>query len=152
MRWHGFLIYFDLFLAVIIYLLQALLFASGAIYLDDMTTVYTLYPGMQALNVLFGVFCLIMAVMAIVVRMRLAHHRKKGPGQYIRWLWTALLGCAVYEMIVCMITGRLTIFLSSYPIQEFAFYTGAPALIMIIYILLNLLYYQRGERKALFVR
>ncbi len=152
MRWYKFIICAGLFVAAILFLVLAALSATGYMYFNNRETVYRMYPGMQALNILMAAFYVIMAFMAIVVRIRLAHYRKNGPRMYIKWLWAVLIGWISYEAICCMIAGRLVIYLTAFPIRTFAIWTGAPVLVMILYILFNMFYFHRRKRRELFVK
>ncbi len=150
MKWFHFTIYAVLFMFAAVYLALAVLQATGFVYIHDSASVYKLYPGMQALNITMAAFNLIMAVMAVVIRQRLAQYKKNGPGLLLGWMWASLIGLFSYEMISCMIAGNLTIGTKVYPIQYFALYVGIPLLIIAIYVIFNTLYFKSYKRRDLF--
>lgn len=80
MKWHKFLIYFQLFAAALISLYNAV---------ECFRTVFLGLGVFDPWNVVYaiaGVICVVLAVWAIYVRFRLAGFRKNGPKMYILFL------------------------------------------------------------------
>ena len=78
MKWHKFLIYFQLFLAALISLYNAVV-CFRLVFLD----VSGLWDAVYAVS---GVISVVLAVLALYVRFRLAGFRKNGPKMYILFL------------------------------------------------------------------
>ena len=78
MKWHKFLIYFQLFLAALISLYNAVV-CFRLVFLD----VSGLWDAVYAVS---GVISVLLAVLALYVRFRLAGFRKNGPKMYILFL------------------------------------------------------------------
>ena len=88
MKWHNFLIYFSLFASAVMNVLNAILMFSGNIW--DMSApagygdgfyelVYQVWPGIQSLDMFYGVGCLVLAALSVVARFQLAGFKKSGP-------------------------------------------------------------------------
>ena len=80
MGWYRFLIYFALFAGAIWNLVIGILYISGAVY--DMTDVpadlvYMVFPSLQAVDIVYGIACMALAVYAIIVRFMLAKFKKR---------------------------------------------------------------------------
>ncbi len=150
MKWYNFTIYAGVFLIMVIYIVLAVLCATGFMYVNNRSNVYSNYPGMFALNIMFAAFYLIMAIMAIVVRQTLVNFRKIGPGLYIGWLWISLIGWLSYDIVSAMIIGRFVISIIPVTIPQFALCLGAPLLINLIYIIFNIIYFYKDDRNAMF--
>ena len=78
MKWHKFLIYFQLFVAALISLYNAVV-CFRLVFLD----VSGLWDAVYAVS---GVISVVLAVLALYVRFRLAGFRKNGPKMYILFL------------------------------------------------------------------
>ena len=78
MKWHKFLIYFQLFLAALISLYNAVV-CFRLVFLDASG----LWDAVYAVS---GVISVVLAVLALYVRFRLAGFRKNGPKMYILFL------------------------------------------------------------------
>lgn len=80
MGWYKFLIYFALFAGAVWNLVIGILYISGAVY--DMTEasadlVYRVFPSLQAVDIIYGISCMALAVYAIFVRFMLAKFKKR---------------------------------------------------------------------------
>lgn len=86
MKWFKFLIYFALWASAVLNAINAYAFFSDYRYTDKGTSFqklyYSLFDGLQALDIVVGILCLVAIVIAIVTRFRLASFRKDGP----KWL------------------------------------------------------------------
>ena len=87
MKWHKFLIYFQLFLAAILNLFNGVQYFAGLFSDPDG------FGTWSAIYIFYGVVSVVLAVLAIYVRFRLAGFRKNGPKMYILFLCiTCVLG------------------------------------------------------------
>ena len=69
MGWYKFLIYFALFAGAFLNVCYAVLYMTGSIYETeqiDPLTVYSLYPGVKAVDIVYGILLLVLAVFMIV--------------------------------------------------------------------------------------
>ena len=83
MAWFKFIIYFQLFANMVIMVYNALHGFLGIAYGDDAALIYAFYPGLKAVDVIYGLICIALIVGAFIVRQRLAHYKKNAPMQYI---------------------------------------------------------------------
>ena len=87
MKWHKFLIYFQLFVAAILNLFNGVQYFAGLFSDPDG------FGTWSAIYIFYGVVSVVLAVLAIYVRFRLAGFRKNGPKMYILFLCiTCVLG------------------------------------------------------------
>ena len=82
MKWFKFIIYFQLWAGMLVYLVTAGKYLTGAYYEGSAEMVYDFFPALQPLDIVMGVFCLALAVYAVVVQRALAKFRAKGPMMY----------------------------------------------------------------------
>lgn len=128
MKWHKFLIYFQLFAAALISLYNAVeCFRTvflGLGFFDPWNVVYAIA----------GVICVVLAVWAIYVRFRLAGFRKNGPKMYILFL---AINC-VFQVLNLVIVFGGDISTTSSAIGS----VGAGVLMLV---LTNIYYKKRAE-------
>lgn len=79
MKWFKFLIYFSLFAAAVINIINALPMLTGSQYGSSAEAVYDTFEMLRGFDLFFGVFCLALAVLNIYTRFRLAGYRRNGP-------------------------------------------------------------------------
>lgn len=80
MKWHKFLIYFQLFVSAILNLYHSVQFFRALFSDPDGFGLWSV------ICIFFGAACVVLAVWAIYVRFRLAGFRKNGPKLYILFL------------------------------------------------------------------
>ena len=90
MKYYKFVIWVQLFLGAVGGVSLGILLLTGRIYetvLDaSAELIYAFYPGMHAVNILFGLIYIALAVAAIYVRQQLAHFKTKAPDLYYIYL------------------------------------------------------------------
>lgn len=85
MKWFKFLIYFALFAGAVINLAYGITYISGDIYeiqTNGQATsemVYSLFSGLKAVDVFYGVVMILIGGFSIFTRFRLSQYRKNGP-------------------------------------------------------------------------
>jgi len=79
MKWFKFLIYFALFAAAVLNGLNGISTLTGAHYGDLKNTVYAVFAGMQAVDLIFGIAMVGLAALNIYTRVRLAGFYQNGP-------------------------------------------------------------------------
>ena len=82
MKWFKFIIYFQLWAGMLVNLVTAGKYFTGAYYEGNAEMVYRFFPALQPLDIVMGVVCLALAVYAVVVQRALAKFRAKGPMMY----------------------------------------------------------------------
>lgn len=79
---------------------------TGAYYEGNAEMVYRFFPALQPLDIVMGVFCLALAVYAVVVQRALAKFRAKGPMMYYLMYIVSTAGTALYLLIGSIILGQ----------------------------------------------
>ena len=82
MKWFKFIIYFQLWAGMLVNLVTAGKYFTGAHYEGKAEMVYRVFPALQPLDIVLGVVCLALAVYTVVVQRALAKFRAKGPMMY----------------------------------------------------------------------
>lgn len=86
MKWFKFIIYFQLFFGALTGLLSGVSYLTGSIYVSQGLTgdqVYSVFPSLRAVDLVMGACMVALAVLAIVVRQKLAHYKQGAPQQYL---------------------------------------------------------------------
>lgn len=86
--WHKFMIYFSLFAGALLNFTQGIQFMTGIMYGDMKDEIYAFYSGLEALNVIYGLLLIGIAVFCIYVRFQLAGFKRGAPR-----LLAILYGC-----------------------------------------------------------
>lgn len=142
MKWFKFIIYVQLFLAALGYVVTAFSYFTGSVYNSLSISVrlaYTFYPGLQAADYIYALFLLVLAVASIVVRMRLAGYKKGAPTMY---LWLVVLS-ALASLLYSVLFGAIINYWDMMPTEIVA------DIVMAIYFALNATYF--SKRSDLFV-
>ena len=81
MKWHKFLIYFALWAGALLNVANGMMMLNGMVYGSekDAKLVYALFEDMKSLDMICGVFLIILAVFGIFTRFQLAGFKKNGP-------------------------------------------------------------------------
>ena len=106
MKWFKFIIYFQLWAGMLVYLVTAGKYLTGAYYEGSAEMVYDFFPALQPLDIVMGVFCLALAVYAVVVQRALAKFRAKGPMMYYLIYIVSTAGTVLYLLIASIILGQ----------------------------------------------
>ena len=106
MKWFKFIIYFQLWASMLVYLVTAGKYFTGAYYEGSAEMVYDFFPALQPLDIVMGVFCLALAVYAVVVQRALAKFRAKGPMMYYLMYIVNTAATVLYLLIGSIIIGQ----------------------------------------------
>lgn len=106
MKWYWFIVHIQLLLSTLSFFLNGYMYLTGAFYGDQAATLYGTYPGMSLLDKGFGIFAIVMAVLAIFTRMKLKDYREGAPKQLIMLYILSLLGTIVYIGVEMAIVGQ----------------------------------------------
>ena len=139
MKWFKFIIYFQLWAGMLVNLVTAVKYFTGAYYEGSAEMVYTFFPALQPLDIVMGVFCLALAVYAVVVQRALAKFRTKGPMMYYLMYIVSTASTVLYLLIGSIIIGQ-----SAFTAETAGSFTGSLFMIFI-----NIPYF--NNRKHLFV-
>lgn len=142
MKWFKFIIYFQLFANAVLNGISALLAFTGAHYQGGASRVYSVFPGMKPLDIIYGLLLLGLAALAIVARMSLAKFRRNGPTLY----YVVLIANSVLGMLYMFLASGIThISVSLLGVFQNLFSLGLSLVMLIV----NIIYF--GNRKDLFV-
>ena len=142
MKWHNFLIYFSLWATAVINTIGGLSMLSGLHYQGFADSVYRLYDGLRALELLIALSSLGIAAFAVVTRFALANRQSKGPK-----LLTALYAINIalsllYPLLASVVTGM--------PLSELTdFSTFTSIISSVVFLFVNMAYY--NNRAHIFV-
>ena len=106
MKWFKFIIYFQLWASMLVYLVTAGKYFTGAYYEGSAEMVYRFFPALQPLDIVMGVLCLALAVYAVVVQRALAKFRAKGPMMYYLMYIVNTAVTVLYLIIGSIIIGQ----------------------------------------------
>ena len=106
MKWFKFIIYFQLWAGMLVNLVTAGKYFTGAYYEGNAEMVYRFFPALQPLDIVMGVVCLALAVYAVVVQRALAKFRAKGPMMYYLIYIVSTAGTVLYLLIASIILGQ----------------------------------------------
>lgn len=103
MKYYKFVIWVQLFLSAVVGVSQGILLLTGRIYetVSDASAelIYAFYPGMHAVNILFGLIYIALAAAAIYVRQQLAHFKTKAPDLYYIYLIAQMAATFLYAVL-----------------------------------------------------
>ncbi|MDD6049959.1 MAG: hypothetical protein PUC00_01605 [Clostridiales bacterium] len=107
MKWHKFLIYFGLWLGGILTALTGVGLVTGSAYETTGSTadqVYRVFPSLQPVDVVMGIFAILLGALMIVARFDLARFKHNGPKRlYIVYGANAAF-VLVYPLLVSAMT------------------------------------------------
>ena len=145
MAWYKFLIYFGLIAGAILNLLYGFNYISGGIYFVETNgevsaeQVYAYYgTGLKVVDVLCGFFLIAFAILAFVVRHKLANYEPDSL-KFVKIFYSLSAGVSfLYAILVSAITG-----------QTLAVQAVTSAIVGLVFLLLNVKYF--NKRAHLFV-
>lgn len=142
MKWYKFVIYFQLFAAVVMAVGSGVMFFQGTHYNTDginASMVYSLYSELKILDVIVGFSQFCIAGFAIYTRQMLRYFKRQGPSLYLAFMILNAIITFVYLLMVSVITGMALFNLSMLLIL----------LSYVVVIVLNCVYF--GKRRSLFI-
>ncbi len=109
MKWFKFIIWVQLFLSALMLAASSIMLFTGARYMTEYGSardlVYLFFPGLQAVDVLFAVAFLALAIWCIVVRMGLAKFKKGAPTQYLVLLGVNIAAQILFAVATSAVTN-----------------------------------------------
>ena len=139
MAWYKFLIYFALIAGAIINLIYSFNYISGGIYFVETNgevsaeQVYSYYgTGLQVVDVFYGFFLIAFAILAFVVRHKLANYDSDSL-KFVKIFYSLSAGVPfLYAILVATITG-----------QSLAVQAVTSAIVGFVFLLLNIKYFKK---------
>ena len=143
MNWYKFLIYFALFASCVINAITGIGLMTGMIYGEASSYVYAIFGGLRVVDLLIGAVMICVAVLAIIVRQKLAQFRKDGPS-YLMILYAVNMAATIlYLILATMVVGEWL--LSSEIVGQYMASTAVSIVMMVV----NNIYFKK--RASLFV-
>lgn len=108
LKWYKFIIYFQLFLAMVNCIFNTITYFTGLHYgsITDAALVYNYYGmKLKVLDICFAILYLIAFVFAILVRQKLAHFKLKAPQWYLGFLIYTLALNILYLILASILIG-----------------------------------------------
>lgn len=142
MGWYKFLIYFALFAGAFFNVCYAVLYMTGSIYETeqiDPLTVYSLFPGVKAVDIVYGILLLVLAVFMIVTRFQLSELKKNGPKMIVALYGLNIAIAIIYAILISCTTDYMAFDAS----------TVGQCVIPVVMAIVNKVYFDR--RKDIFV-
>lgn len=142
MGWYKFLIYFALFAGAFFNVCYAVLYMTGSIYETeqiDPLTVYSLYPGVKAVDIVYGILLLVLAAFMIVTRFQLSGLKKNGPKMVVALYGLNIAIAIIYAILISCTTDYMAFDAS----------TVGQCVIPVVMAIVNKVYFDR--RKDIFV-
>ncbi len=103
LKFYHVLVYFGLYAGALLNAVVGLRYISGRIYESTYTTaadIYEMFPGLQFVNICYGIVCFAMALFAVYVRDELKNFKKGAPQKYyillLSMIFTPLIYLGVY--------------------------------------------------------
>ena len=143
MKWHKFLVYFSLWFSAVANLWNGIQAITGLQYKGNAAAVYRMLPGMKGADTVFGVLCIVTAVLLVVTAVSLLKFKANGPKLLTLTYAVSVIACLIYVVWAAGILSRyanLASLLSS---------TFMSLAISVVMIFVNRNYYQK--RAHLFV-
>lgn len=142
MKWHKFLIYFSLWAGALLSVGNGFQLLTGIYYSGYADQVYSYYNGLKAVDTIFGIMNIAIAIYMIYVRFQLAGFKQGAPGKLITLYSIDLVASFAYSLVVSGITH-----ISLSQIMDSSAISGLVTAIVMIFI--NRSYY--GKREHMFV-
>ena len=143
MRWFKFVIWVQLFLSALSYAITGVMMITGSFYvvggMNFADEVYGTLDGLKAVDVVFGVAFVAIAVFALYVRQRLAGFRKGAPKLYLTLLGVGIAAQFLYAFAVSLVLRT--------EIADVISTSGlAQIIVSLLLVILNKYYFARRER------
>ena len=138
MGWFKFLIYFALFAGAVLNVIAAITSLTGAQYTyagQNMSEiVYATFPGLQAVDLIYGIVIIALAVLQVLCRFRLAGFYKNGP----------MLLVLIY--VVNFVSSIIYIIACSTMVEGIDISSTIPSLVMsVVMAVVNYVYFKKRE-------
>ena len=144
MKWHKFLVYFSLWFSAIANLWNGIQAITGQQYKGNAETVYRELPGMKLPDVVFGILCIVTAVLLVITAVSLLKFKANGPKMLTLAYAVSVIACLIYVIWAAVILSGKGV-----DVRAALSSTFMSLAISVIMIFVNRNYYQK--RAHLFV-
>ena len=139
MKWFKFIIYFQLWVTLLVCLIDSSAYYTGSFYEGSTELIYSYWPSLKALDVIMSILLFAMGVYAVCVQRALAKFRAKGPVMYYILCGAGILVSLIYITAASNIIGESTA--NAETLYDF--------FVSVILLFINIRYF--NNRKHLFV-
>ena len=139
MKWFKFIIYFQLWVTLLVCLIDSSAYYTGSFYEGSAELIYSYWPSLKALDVIMSILLFAMGVYAVCVQRALAKFRAKGPVMYYILCGAGILASLIYITAASNIIGESTA--NAETLYDF--------FVSVILLFINIRYF--NNRKHLFV-
>ena len=109
MKWYKFLIYFALIAGAIVNFATGITMVTGSVYEVQSgvsaDTVYSMYDGLKAIDVIYGLVLFGVAILGFVTRSKLANYKADGPKFVYMVYGISAVVVLLYNILVSAVTG-----------------------------------------------
>lgn len=105
MNWYKFLIYCALFLGALSNAYTGVQMLTGSQYGDMSAAVYSYFSSLKTIDMIMGIACIGLAVLAIIVRQKLAGFKSDGPKMLLLLYVVSVAVSLGYALLVMAIVG-----------------------------------------------
>lgn len=155
MKWYNFIVYFDLYFMAAIFVYRAyLVLNENLLYNGHAKEVYKVFPSLETLDCVYGVYWMLFAVYTLFVCYMLQSKKKQSPSLYMSIIIIPLISVIAYRFLTYRTIHIKKI--GSMAIQEYLPIIEFNSFFWIISILITVLYLRAvkvyfNKRKDLFV-
>lgn len=106
MKWFKFIIYFQLWVTLLVCLIDSSAYYTGSFYEGAAEQIYAYWPSLKALDVITSILLFAMGVYAVFVQRALAKFRAKGPVMYYILCGASIVVSLIYITAASNIIGE----------------------------------------------
>lgn len=147
MKWYKFLIYFSLFAGAVLNFISGVMCLNGSQYEGGGASaelVWAFYDGLKTADTIFGIACIVSAVLLIYTRFQLAGFKRNGPNMLtITYVYTCVISL-IYIIAVSSIVSGYGVDATDIASSAISSLIGSVVMIVINFVYFN-------KRKSLFV-
>lgn len=144
MKWYKFLIYFSLFAGAVMNVISGIMVLSGSQYDGKADLVYSFYDGLKTTDTLFGIACIVTAVLFVYARFQLAGYKRNAPTALMIAYAVPLVATLIYLIAVSSILSEAGVSTGDLISEQIGSMVGSAIVLVANYVYFN-------KRKSLFV-
>ena len=99
MKWHKFLIYFSLWAGALLSVTNGIQLLTGSHYGGNADQIYSAFSGLKAVDTIFGIINIAIAIYMIYVRFQLAGFKQGAPGKLTTLYVIQLVAYIAYSLV-----------------------------------------------------
>ncbi|MBO4468352.1 MAG: zinc ribbon domain-containing protein [Clostridia bacterium] len=154
MNWYKFLIYFMLFASAALNVISGIMYITGSVYSiyggsgANAEEIYRYFPNLKTVDIIYGLFALCCAGLAIYARFALAGFKRNGPALVLAVYAVAAVANLFYVIGFNAALGEVSQYIQS-EMSQFTTSMITSLIVSVVVAILNLVYF--NKRKHLFV-